>query len=139
MKKIILFLICILIFSCSSASNLKEGDMKFSSCPNTPNCVISDIEDKDHYIEPLSFKEQSLESINKKLVEVLKGLGGEVVENKGDYVKANFKSKFFKFEDIAEFNIDLSNKKIYVRSAAQTGWYDFGVNRKRMEKIREKL
>ncbi|WP_297595912.1 DUF1499 domain-containing protein [uncultured Cetobacterium sp.] len=139
MKKIFLFTICFIIFSCTSANTIKEENMNFSSCPNTPNCVISNIEDKDHYIEALSFKEENLEAINKKLVGVIKSLGGDVVENTGDYIKANFYSKFFKFEDIAQFRIDMKEGKIYVKSAAQTGWYDFGVNRKRIEQIRKEL
>ncbi|MBC2855055.1 DUF1499 domain-containing protein [Cetobacterium sp. 2A] len=107
-----------------------------SPCPNSPNCVISDESDTKHYIEPIKFQNQNIESVNKALVQAIKSLDGEIIENKDNYIKAKFQSKFFKFEDDAEFYIDKEKKVIEVRSAAQSGWYDFNVNRKRIEKIR---
>ena len=115
-----------------------EGKNMLKECPNTPNCVSSESKDKKHYVEPIAFT-GSAEEIKKELIKVIEKFQGKVIENKTNYLEAAFYSKFFGFEDIADFEIDPNKKIINIRSAAQTGWYDFGVNRKRMEKIRSEL
>lgn len=107
-----------------------------SPCPKSPNCVISDESDTKHYIAPIEFKGHNIKAVNKSLVQAIKSLDGEIVENKDNYIKAKFYSKFLKFEDDTEFYIDKEKNVIEVRSAAQSGWYDFNVNRKRIEKLR---
>jgi uncharacterized protein (DUF1499 family) len=39
--------------------------------------------------------------------------------------------------DDVEFLADDEERRIHFRSASRTGYYDFGVNRKRMKKISE--
>jgi uncharacterized protein (DUF1499 family) len=41
--------------------------------------------------------------------------------------------------DDVEFWFDAAAKTIHFRSASRSGYYDFGVNRKRMEELRRKL
>jgi len=77
--------------------------------------------------------------VKEKLIKVIEKFQGKILEDKGNFLKVAFYSKIFGFEDIADFNIEPEKNVINIRSAAQTGYYDFGVNRKRMEKIREKL
>ncbi|WP_432204938.1 DUF1499 domain-containing protein [Cetobacterium somerae] len=107
-------------------------------CPKSPNCVSSFSQNKSHYIKPIEIV-GNVNEAREKLIQILKNLHGEILQENKDYIKVAFYSKFFKFEDIAEFQIDSNKKIINVRSAAQTGWYDFGVNRKRIEKIRQEL
>ena len=140
MKKILLVISFLLLFvGCSGIeeNRVLGGEMKITTCPKSPNCVITDISDEKHYIEPIKFEEKTIEEINIKLVNTLEQLGGVILLNNETYIKAVFSSKIFKFKDIAEFEISIEDKKIYLKSAAQTGWSDFGVNRKRIEKIRE--
>lgn len=49
---------------------------------------------------------------------------------------AKVRSSFFKFVDDVEFYFPKDKNIIHIRSLARTGYSDFGVNRKRMEKIR---
>ncbi len=124
MKKIIFGTFMSIFLSCSALED--KTNLFFAPCPNSPNCSI----------QTISFHENNLESIKKKIISNIIFLKGLVVVNQDEYIKSSFKSKFFKFEDITEFHIDMQNKIIYVKSAAQTGWYDFGVNSKRIEKLR---
>lgn len=63
----------------------------------------------------------------------------QLVANVDVYVHATFKSKVFGFVDDVEFIFNDAQKLIHVRSAARTGYYDFGVNRRRVEWLRKAL
>jgi uncharacterized protein (DUF1499 family) len=63
----------------------------------------------------------------------------KVVTVKDNYIHAEFHSRLFGFVDDVEFSFDDDQKTIHLRSASRTGYYDFGVNRKRMERIRAKF
>lgn len=130
----------IIIFTCYFSILLGEGSDKImlKECPSTPNCVSSEAKDTKHYIEPISIDDKE-GNVKEKLIKVIEKFQGKILEDKGNFLKVAFYSKFFGFEDIADFEIEPENNIINVRSAAQTGWYDFGVNRKRMEKIRKEL
>jgi len=52
------------------------------------------------------------------------------------YWRIEFRSRVFKFVDDVELLFDRQNKLIQVRSASRVGHSDFGVNRKRVERIR---
>jgi uncharacterized protein (DUF1499 family) len=61
----------------------------------------------------------------------------KVVTAEVRYLHVEFTSAVFRFVDDAEFFIDDAQKLIHMRSAARLGYYDFGVNRKRLETIRQ--
>jgi uncharacterized protein (DUF1499 family) len=65
--------------------------------------------------------------------------GANVVEQRDDYLYARFETKLLRFVDDAEFWYDPTAQAIQVRSASRLGRKDFGVNRARIEAIREKL
>ncbi len=60
-----------------------------------------------------------------------------VVEQSGDYLRAEAVSRVFRFVDDVEFLLDRDAKAIHFRSASRLGRSDLGVNRKRMEEIRK--
>jgi uncharacterized protein (DUF1499 family) len=61
----------------------------------------------------------------------------KIVQEEPDYLKAECRSRVFRFVDDVEIAFDDAAKVIHFRSAARLGVRDFGVNRKRMEEIRE--
>jgi uncharacterized protein (DUF1499 family) len=63
----------------------------------------------------------------------------KIVSSSEDYIHAEFRSKLFRFVDDVEFYFDAPRKLIDFRSASRVGHSDLGVNRKRMEEIREKF
>jgi uncharacterized protein (DUF1499 family) len=63
----------------------------------------------------------------------------EIVEVTDHYVHAEFTSNFFRFVDDVEFGIDDGLRIIHVRSSSRIGYYDFGVNRRRIERIRDQF
>lgn len=111
-------------------------------CPTSPNCVSSEAKGNKHFIEPLQVPGTPL-VVKNSLVKVLKELNpSSVTAAEEGYIRAEFASKLFGFVDDIEFYIptqDSPTVSVQVRSASRVGYSDFGVNRKRIELIREKL
>ncbi|MBI5843438.1 MAG: DUF1499 domain-containing protein [Deltaproteobacteria bacterium] len=118
----------------SSGSGAAGG--RLAACPNSPNCVSSEAADARHKVEPFRFNKDAKEALD-RLAEIISGMkGGKIVERRDDYIHAVFSSGVFKFKDDVEFLADPEKGIIHVRSAARMGYSDFGVNRKRVEKMR---
>ena len=132
--------IAIVGVSCmSSPKNIGLVDGKLHPCPNSPNCVSSQSEQADKKVDPLKYKGDYLEA-KKKLKDVLASLPRtKIVKEEEKYLHAEATTFFFRFVDDCEFLIDDEKKVIHVRSASRVGHSDLGVNRKRVESIREKF
>lgn len=112
---------------------------KLTKCGDAPNCVSSRNEDRRHRVEPIPFSGSENDAC-RKIQDVLSSMdGSKVVETDGDYIHAEFKSKLFGFVDDVEFYIDEPAGEIHVHSESRTGYYDLGVNRKRVEEIRHRF
>ena len=108
-------------------------------CPDTPNCVSSLAGDQKQFIEPISYQGERTVA-QQELLGVLKSFKRvRMVRIEEDYIHAEFVSSFFKFVDDAEFYFDPAQKLIQVRSASRTGYFDLGVNRRRIEAIRKQF
>jgi uncharacterized protein (DUF1499 family) len=59
-----------------------------------------------------------------------------IVEERPDYLRVEFVTRWLRFVDDAEFWLDPAGKVIHVRAASRLGRRDFGVNRARIESIR---
>ncbi len=59
----------------------------------------------------------------------------QLVEDDGDYLHVEFRSKLFRFVDDVQFVMDRKQSVIEVRSASRLGHSDLGVNRRRMEQL----
>ncbi|MCG8551953.1 MAG: DUF1499 domain-containing protein [Desulfobacterales bacterium] len=119
---------------------IKNGTLM--PCPKTPNCVSSQAVDKKHYIEPIQFMGTQEEAQDRiiKIFESEKRV--KLVEIRDDYIWAEFRSALFGFTDDVEFYFPESQKGeilIHIRSASRLGYSDLGVNKKRVEQIRNKL
>lgn len=62
-----------------------------------------------------------------------------IVDEQPGYLHAEFSSALFGFVDDVEFVVDENEQAIHVRSASRTGYWDMGVNRARVESIREQF
>lgn len=141
-RKLLYLLMFILLQGCSSIMpNLGVSNGKLTVCPDSPNCVSSQAEDK-HYIEPMVFN-GNRGTAHDKVVAVLEATkSANIVVNEEGYIHAEFTSAVFRFVDDVEFYFSAEQEGkviIDIRSASRVGHSDFGVNRKRMEVIRSKL
>jgi uncharacterized protein (DUF1499 family) len=128
-------------FSGVRPDNLGVQDGKLAACPDSPNCVSSQGPDTDqeHYIAPLTYSSTPAEAMA-ALKAVIKDMDRTaIIQDDGNYLYAEFTSAIMGFVDDVEFYLDEGAGVIHVRSASRLGKSDLGVNRKRVEEIREKF
>ena len=116
--------------------NLGLKNQLLSPCPGTPNCVSSQEKNSQHRIQPITF-EGSLERAKEKLYQVINSMRGTRIITQDDvYWHVEFTTLLFRFIDDVEFYFNESQSLIHVRSASRQGYWDLGVNRRRVETIR---
>jgi uncharacterized protein (DUF1499 family) len=106
-------------------------------CPSTPNCISTLAAEPGQRMAPIPFtgaRESAQMWLRKVILAVPRA---EITEEGPGYLAAEFRSRLFGFVDEAQFLFDEKNGLLHFRSGARTGWYDFGVNRSRMERIGE--
>jgi uncharacterized protein (DUF1499 family) len=114
------------------------GNYRLAPCPESSNCVSSiDPMDK-HYIEPLRYTGNKNAAYIRLVNLIVSQQRARIVINEPDYLKAEFRSAILRFVDDVEFLFSADQSVIDVRSASRVGYYDFGVNRRRIEDLRNR-
>lgn len=112
---------------------------KLAPCPDSPNCVSTLATDARHRIEPISYT-GTVDAAKQRILAIVDDMPRTKLEADEDrYLHFTFRSLIFRFVDDVEFVIDDSTKQIHFRSAARLGYGDMGVNRRRMETIRDRF
>ena len=119
-----------------NSANLGVVSGKLRPCPDTPNCICSMDRAAAHHVEPLAFLGDPDDAMSRLKTVLADQARTRLVVEEADYLHAECTSLVFRFVDDLEFSMDRLGKEIHVRSAARTGKYDFGVNRRRVEAIR---
>ena len=138
----VIILCCGLVsVSCAAEKSASPGmpEAGLIACPDSPNCVSSDAQDEKHHIAPLTFSIPAAEAWQLLKEQVAKLPRTVVVTDKPGYLHAECRSAVFGFVDDLEFQLRAAQGVIAVRSAARTGYYDFGANRQRIEELRAAL
>lgn len=108
-------------------------------CPDKPNCVVSSKgADADHRIDPLPLygsPEQSIQTLAQLIKDEARTT---IVTQKDNYLWVEFESRLLRFVDDVEFYVPSAGDSVQVRSASRLGHSDMGVNRKRIEDLRQK-
>ncbi len=111
------------------------GDEMLPSCPQTPNCVSSLATDTAKHVEPFPLNGTLAQSME-QIIEVIRTLPrAAIVSSSPDSIQVEFRS-LLGFVDDLIFVASPEEKVIHLRSAARSGTWDLGVNRRRVEKIR---
>lgn len=111
---------------------------KLAPCPNRPNCVSSH-ERGRWFIPPITYagdREQAYEAARRLLVN--QG-GTPVVEERPSYLRAECRSRLLGFIDDVELYLPRDEAVIHLRSASRLGYWDLGVNRARLNRLRTLL
>jgi uncharacterized protein (DUF1499 family) len=114
---------------------IREG--KLASCPNSPNCVSSQSQDPRHQIEPIEYRMPAAEA-KTTLLQIIGSMDGAIViRHDPTYIHTEFHlGGFFGYIDDVEFYLDQKAQVIHFRSSSRLPYYDWNVNRNRMEAIR---
>jgi uncharacterized protein (DUF1499 family) len=134
MRIVLLFLLLPWMFLLASSAG--AGDADVPPCPTSPNCVSSRDPDPSSRVDPIPFTGTAAEAREGIETVVRSFPRAIVVDASGMVVRAEFRS-LLGFVDDVEFRIDEAARVIHVRSASRSGYWDFGVNRRRVEAIRE--
>ena len=106
-------------------------------CSTLPNCVSSLATNRAHRIPPFRFT-GPVEAAQERLIRVIRQIPrSEIMKDEPGYLVVIFRSKVLGLVDEAEFAFDEKEGDIKIHSEALSGFYDFGVNRSRLEKIRD--
>ena len=120
--------------SCATVRELPGADM---SCPSAPKCVSSQVSDPRHHIEPFAFQDPPAEAMKRLKEAVLMEKRVTIIEEQPEYLHVEVRSLIFRFVDDVEFTLQPEKGLIQIRSSARVGYTDFGVNRRRIERIRQ--
>jgi uncharacterized protein (DUF1499 family) len=142
MKKISLLIpILLLISACSSTApkQLTLSPQGFSECPVSPNCVSSDTQDELHTIAPFELTVPADQAWAEIKAAVMQLSRTHVISEEDGYLHAESRSLIFRFVDDLQLQLREQEGIIAVYSASRVGHSDFGVNRQRIEELRQQL
>ena len=133
-------------FTGKAPTNIGVRDGKLKPPAKTPNSVTSQADlwpdaprKDDARIAPIALQGDGKATIA-SIAKVIEDLpASHIVERRDDYLYAQFTTALMRFTDDVEFWFDPAAGVIQVRSASRVGRKDFGVNRARIENIRERL
>ncbi|HOV85364.1 MAG TPA: DUF1499 domain-containing protein [Syntrophobacteraceae bacterium] len=111
------------------------GAARIAGCPDSPNCVSSRDPPGRRWIAPLGLRGSPEEAFRCLKEILLQGPRTTLVVEEGGYLHAESRTALG-FVDDVEFEFDPESRSILLRSASRTGYWDLGVNRRRLEALR---
>jgi len=111
----------------TNASGPEQDQFEVGPCGKKPNCVSSE-GPETHQVSGWILKGEFSE-----IKEILKRQANLVLVDRDDFLHVVFYSRVFQFSD--DVLIKKVGEKIAIRSSSRLGYSDFGVNRKRIEKL----
>jgi len=128
--------LCLGVAACSGTppDTLGVVEGRLAPCPETPNCVHTGDRHPAGTAPFMLLAEapDGLEALA-RIVEEMPRM--RVVERSAEYLRAEERSRLFRFVDDVEF-LRLSTGELVVRSASRLGEGDMGVNGRRIERLR---
>lgn len=123
--------------------NLGVHGGRLAACPTTSNCVCSQANDAAHHIGSLQIPVEHLDSRELYMDQLATAVeatpGNAIIQLSDNYIHAECTSAIFRFVDDLELYVDWHRRELHFRSASRIGYADLGVNRRRVERIRQRL
>lgn len=121
------------------AQNDVQQERFLSNCSGTPNCVSSFVRDERHWVAPLFLRGDTAIAWEVVREAAMALPRTRVVAESEGTLHLECRSRFFRFVDDLHLVLDFETKTVHVRSASRVGYWDFGVNRRRIEALRAAL
>lgn len=134
--KFIVFIIMMLSMTTHADTIAKK---KLPPCQDTPNCVSSQATDKPHYIAPFKISGDPALAWQELRKAIMAHDRFVITHETETALHAEATSLVLSFVDDIDAILDAEAGLIHIRSASRLGHSDFGVNRKRLEKLRTQL
>ena len=128
----------LIALGCASQRSAGPKTVRLGPCPDKPNCVSSLAPDEDHRVAPflLTGSNPSWSAVRDAVAAMPRT---KIVEEGQGYLHAECTSRIFRFVDDLELLRSEAGDRVDVRSASRVGYGDWGVNRDRVESLREAL
>ena len=126
-------------FSVGRPHNIGLKNNMLLPCPRSPNCVLSQASDAKHKIKPIYYStsvEMAKEILNQVILSIR---DAQIITQNEVYWHVKFTTRWLGFIDDVEFYFLESEPLIHLRSASRSGYWDLGVNRKRVERIHSRF
>jgi uncharacterized protein (DUF1499 family) len=124
--------------ACGLGSNPLRPDGPLADCGSAPHCISSRATKPERRVAPLRYTSR-LHVAQRVLVDLVAELpGARILRNEPGYVHAEITTSILRFVDDLEFEIQ-PDSVIHVRSSSRIGYYDFNVNRERIETLRARF
>jgi uncharacterized protein (DUF1499 family) len=132
--------VAVLIGCAGSGKDIDMNQLdRLSGCSGPPNCVSSESEDSRRSVAPMQLLGDSA-SQWEAIQDVVGRLPrSRIIKATDRYLHVTLKSRVLGFVDDLELKLDPQTKTISIRSASRSGYFDFGVNRRRVENLRQQL
>ncbi|WP_332399132.1 DUF1499 domain-containing protein [Vibrio metschnikovii] len=104
-------------------------------CGNKPNCVSTEESREKFSVAPFILRPGVTLSQIERIALTLPG--AEVVEKEENYLRVECTTRVLRFVD--DLELKLQHDQLKVRSESRVGYSDFGVNRRRVETLRDKM
>lgn len=108
-------------------------------CPSTPNCVSTEARDQRHGMQAVPFRGTPEAAQRHARQALLQDPRTRVVMDAPGYLRAEARSRVFRFVDDVEVVVDGAARVVRFRSASRVGRSDLGVNRRRMQRFTERF
>ena len=147
MRLILSLILPLLLGACASggltAHSIGLDDGALTECPPPPRCQSSQMETPRHGIAPLRLSAEAQADPAGALARAIDTLAGmprtRLVTRSATYAHAEVDSPWGWYIDDVELLLDAAVGVIHVRSSGRIGYYDFQVNRDRIEALRSLL
>ncbi len=112
-------------------------ESRLFTCPDAPRCVSSDASRTERRVEPFRLAVPAERAWESAVDAVATLARARIVARTDDYLHVECKSAVLRFVDDLELHLRPGEDIIAVRSCSRLGYYDFGVNRRRVERLRD--
>ena len=116
--------------------HLGVANGRLAPCPDSPNCVSTQVTDEEHGIAPIAYEGETSTAYATILAILQADPQFTIITNTPTYIHAEARTAVWRFSDDVEFYFDEAEGLVHFRSASRLGYGDAGVNRQRMEAVR---
>ena len=138
MPRVIMLLAIITMTGCAAFTEHRVGVVgnQLTECPQWPRCVSSQTSQSKKHISPIIIKDDVTDSWRAARQAVSAMERSTIVEETDRYIRAEIISPWRVYTDDLELLLYPDEQLIHVRSSGRIGYYDFNVNRDRVESLR---
>lgn len=113
---------------------------RFTACSSAPRCVSSQAATgSSHYVAPFKYTGDPVHAREDLLKAIHADDHATIESAEAPFIHATYRSALMGFVDDVTFIIQPQQHFVDVKSSSRLGYYDFGVNRRRVERLRARF